>query len=311
MRFLTVGDGADLTLGWAARLAADKGLEPLTLTEDGFGVDWRPAPHSNGLGVELAEGGALAPTELGPALVRFNPLPGAPEGVAEDQLDRHLFAKERRSGLHRFLLQAPYAICNPPFAGSANASKPLQMAMLSLAGFRIPPWIATNDPAAAEAFVAANGPCVAKAVSGMRSQVKPFGDDHRAALEDGTAPFLIQRRAEGVNVRIHAFGSQCFATRVESHGVLDYRFEDAPSEWTPIRAPAAIERLCLDYLETERLIIGGFDFLAADLDDPATWSCLECNPAPTFITYEVSARQPIGGALIDHLTAMGRVDGHA
>jgi glutathione synthase/RimK-type ligase-like ATP-grasp enzyme len=230
-------------------------------------------------------------------MVRFQPEPDIPVKAAQDGFDRYLFARERRSGIHRFLAALPHPVCNPPFSGLPNNSKPLQMRLLQRAGFRVPEWLVTNDAARAEEFAAAHGDVIVKALSGMRSQVRAYGDTHRSALAEGTAPFVMQRRIKGPNVRVHTFGAHCFATRIESPDMIDYRFETGEQKWSACEAPPGIAQLCRDYVESEGLIIGGLDFLV----DEDGWWCLECNPAPTFITYEFSAKQPIADALVRHL----------
>lgn len=308
--FLVVGDTEDLTMAWAARVAGECGCEILRLPETGFGETWSVTGPADRAVLRRAGERDLPLGESGPAMVRFEPEPDIPAEIARDPLERYLFARERRAGIHNMLAHLPFPVCNPPYSGAANNSKPLQMQMLAQAGFEVPEWIVTNDPATAEEFVARHGECVVKAASGMRSQVRPWSKRHLELLQAGTAPVLLQRRIRGANVRVHAFGESCFATRIDCPDLLDYRFETGEQNWRACEAPNGLAQRCVDYNRVENLLIGGFDFIVAD----GTWWCLECNPAPTFITYEFSSGQPIGRELVRYLLDLtelrgGRISG--
>jgi glutathione synthase/RimK-type ligase-like ATP-grasp enzyme len=92
---------------------------------------------------------------------------------------------------------------------------------------------------------------------------------------------------------------EVFPTEVLSDGI-DYRFEHEGNEYRTTTLPPAIAQLCREVAMQEGLLLAGFDFrVTAD----ERWYCLEVNPVPTFLPYEMSTGQPIGNTLLDALIA--------
>jgi hypothetical protein len=295
-----VGDPEDLTATYVAWLARRRGLDVVELREDDLGHDWafaledfRPAAGH----VEHGSGRWRA-DELQGAFVRLNPRPGAPPGLDLGPQESALLVTERRAALHHFLDRLPCAVANRPSAGRSNGSKPFQMARLSEAGFEVPRWIATSERAAVLGFLA-NCPdgAVYKACSGLRSRVRRVDGELARRLVAGTTPVVVQEYVRGRDVRLHTVGDRCFATEVVSLGV-DYRFETEGNEFRPTQAPPEIEELCVRVAASEGLTLAGFDFRVAP---DGRWHCLEVNPVPTFLPYEMATGQPIGDAVLDVL----------
>jgi glutathione synthase/RimK-type ligase-like ATP-grasp enzyme len=297
------GDTADLSsvyVGWAARRA---GHRVVLLDEEKLGGDWSFA-FEDGLdgGVVEHAGTRLPFSELAGVFARFHPEPAIPSGLDLDPLAVERFRAERRAGLHQLLERVPCPVANRPSAGRTNGSKPLQMAMLERAGFRVPRWIVSNDAARACAFVAElDGPAVYKAVSGLRSRVRMFDNSALHRLESGTSPALIQAYIPGRDVRVHVVDGACHATEVSGIGV-DYRF-DGSRGYRPYAAPDAIAALCCSVAASERLLIAGFDFRVDPADE---WHCLEVNPMPSFIPYQWATGQPIAEELLRAFAAHSR-----
>ena len=158
------GDTTDLSsvyLGWAARRA---GHRVVLLDEEKLGDDWSFAFEDGLDGGVVEHAGTRIPfSELAGVSARFDPEPAIPSGLDLDPLSVERFRAERRAGLHQLRERVPCPVANRPSAGRANGSKPLQMAMLERAGFRVPRWIVSNDAARARAFLAElDGPAVYK-----------------------------------------------------------------------------------------------------------------------------------------------------
>lgn len=310
MRIAIVGDPEDLSLAYFAWMARQRGAEVIELAEDRLGADWSfdlrdgaDGPH--GTGATLYRGDDALPVErLDGAFVRLNPGPGRPAALAD--LPEPLasqYTVERRYGLHLFLEALPARVVNRPSAGRSNSSKPYQMRLLAAAGFRVPPWCATNRPADARAFLeSCPEGAVYKACSGLRSQVRRADDELLGRLAD-SCPVLLQRYVPGSDVRIHTVGERAFATRIEAASGgdgIDYRFDDGDHRYTAVDAPPDLVALCLRVAGDEGLELAGFDFRVAPDD---TWWCLEVNPVPTYLPYEAAAGHPIASSVLDLMAA--------
>jgi glutathione synthase/RimK-type ligase-like ATP-grasp enzyme len=296
-----VGDTEDLSsvyFGWAAGRA---GLDVLTLDEERLGVDWSfgvvDGPETSG----HVETGSrrVAFTDLVGVFARFTPEPGLPPGTELDADAAERLRAERRAGLHQLLDRVPCPVANRPSAGRANGSKPLQMAQLEAAGFRVPEWLVSNDAERVTAFMEREpSPPIYKAVSGLRSRVRLVDEQLLARLADGTSPVLVQRYVAGRDVRVHVAGPVCHPTEVRGEGI-DYRFDGARS-YRACEVPAPVAARCVRVADELGLHLAGFDF-RVDADE--RWWCLEVNPMPSYIPYEWETGQPIAESVIEHFLA--------
>ena len=236
----------------------------------------------------------------------MNPRPPLPPELAAAVDLSPVYAIERRYALHWLLDSAPFPVVNRPSRGRSNGSKPFQMALLTQAGFTVPPWLVTNHARAALSFLeAAPSGAVYKATSGLRSQVRLVDDPLLERLARGTSPVVLQHFVPGDDVRVHVVGTRTFATVVSATGI-DYRFSDAEAHYEPTQAPDDVVALCLSFAETEGLDLAGFDFRR---DAAGVWWCLEANPVPTFLPYEAGSGHAIGDAILDLMAPDGKAAG--
>ncbi len=302
MNILIVGDTEDLTaayMGWRAR---KRGWQALKLREDQLGESWSiDFDDADPRAGRVEVGGRSFPmNEIDGAYVRMCPEPGMPMGIELDAPEQTAFMIERRHALQHWLNLAPFAVANRPWAGRSNGSKPYQMRLLSEAGFRVPKWLVTNEYHALARFEegCAEG-AIYKAASGLRSRVRRIDEALKKRLSAGTVPVVAQEYIPGRDVRVHVVAGEPFATAVKSAGV-DYRFESDGNEFVPTKAPIDVLSRCYRVAEAEGLLVAGFDFRVTP---DGHWYCLEVNPVPTFLPYEMATGQRIADAILDRFEA--------
>lgn len=297
MTICVVGDTADLSsvyLAWAARRSGHRVLE---LDEQMLGRTWTFtfSDDATSDGRLEIESGHIPFDDVKGIFARFRPDPEAPPGVELDAMALQLLRAERRFGLYQLLDHLPCPVANRPSAGRANGSKPFQMArVLEPAGFQVPRWLVTNDPATLVDFLnTVDGAAIYKAVSGLRSRVRRVDRQLQERMEAGTTPVLVQEYIGGVDVRVHVVAGECFGTEVRGAGV-DYRF-DGHHSYRERDVPADIGVSCTAVTVAEGLLLAGFDFR---VDAAGSWFCLEVNPMPSFIPYQWETGQPIAEAVL-------------
>lgn len=295
-----VGDPEDLTavyVGWRAR---QRGLEVLELREDRLGLDWGfdydDAWPDRGW-LEIGERGYNFADFAG-AFVRFHPEPEVPDELGLDADTRAAFVFERRLSIQHLVNSLPCTVANRPAAGRSNGAKPLHMRELADTGFVVPRWIVTNEPDTARVF-AKSCECgtIYKSCTGLRSEVRMLDDRVMQRLAQGSTPIILQEYVVGRDVRVHSVGPLSFATEVISEGI-DYRFSGGDKRYLAATVPPAIEKLCCEIARSEGLVVAGFDFRVTHDD---CWYCLEMNPVPTFLPYEMETRQPIAEAILEQM----------
>jgi glutathione synthase/RimK-type ligase-like ATP-grasp enzyme len=172
------------------------------------------------------------------------------------------------------------------------------MRLLEDAGFLVPPWVVSNDSRAISEFAErCEEGVVCKSCSGLRSRVSRLDAAMLRRLDEGTTPVVAQASVPGHDVRVHTVGDGAFATEILSHGI-DYRFDTGPRAYRATSVPAPIEDLCHRFADGEEMVIAGVDFRVSE---DGEWFCLEMNPVPTFLPYEMETGQPIGDALLDEI----------
>jgi D-alanine-D-alanine ligase-like ATP-grasp enzyme len=137
-------------------------------------------------------------------------------------------------------------------------------------------------------------------VQRLRTTVRLLDEEILKRLKMGTTPIVIQEYIKGRDVRVHVVGDRTFATEVISAGI-DYRFHDETPKLKETSIPNSIEELCYKVTDNEGLTISGLDFRVTERQH---WYCLEINPVPTFLPYEMTTRQPIGNAILDEFSKM-------
>jgi glutathione synthase/RimK-type ligase-like ATP-grasp enzyme len=296
MPICLVGDPDDLSGAYLRWRAERRGLEVLTLPEDLLGETWSFGLDADGLGRITVNERSIAFDHVDGAIVRLNPKPALPSDVELTDAEMSVFIVERRHGLHWLLDTAPFPVCNRPKGGRSNGSKPYHMGILALAGFQVPRWLVTNQAAAVNRFVAASPDgAIYKACSGLRSHVRRVD----AALEDdlakGTAPVLVQDYIPGNDVRVHVVADRVFPVEVISDAV-DYRFDEADAAYSAIDLPERLTEECVAFAADQDLLLAGFDFRRTSQGE---WYCLEVNPVPTFLPYEIATGARIADAVLD------------
>lgn len=306
MTIALLGDPEDLALVYVAWLAAGRGLEVITLPESSLGVDWSFELDGNDAAGKIQIGSrALSLSQVSGVFVRLHHDPPLPVGLTLGRSEQMVFVHERREALHHLLDRLDCVVVNRPSAGRANASKPLQMMQLTRAGFDVPEWIVTNEMDAARAFLEAYDGAIYKATSGLRSRVRKADADLERCLVDGTTPTLLQAYVPGRDVRVHTVGNHAFATEVQSAGV-DYRFE-SESRYRAVTIDRALATRCCEMARAEGLLLAGFDFRVTAED---SWRCLEMNPVPSFLPYEMTSGVHIADAVVDLLSQQAVTSGH-
>jgi glutathione synthase/RimK-type ligase-like ATP-grasp enzyme len=159
--------------------------------------------------------------------------------------------------------------------------------------------VATNDVDAAKTFCAQHRDAIYKSCSGLRSRVRRVDEALMQRLADGTTPVILQEYIPGRDVRVHVVGKEAFATEITSRGI-DYRFETEDNAYRAATAPDAIRDRCVLAAAKDGLVLVGCDFRVTDTGD---WYCLEMNPVPSFLPYEMETGQSIGASLLELMTA--------
>jgi len=219
---LLLGNIEDLSLVYVGWLAHRTGVPTIQLSEETLGVEWafRFDDAYRRVGSIEAYGRTFKFVEILGVFVRFHPHPRLPSGIHLSQSKEQWFLTERRAALHHLLESIPTVVVNPPSAGRSNGSKPHQMRRLAQAGFTVPRWIATNDPAAVHEFTAG---CyehfIVKSCSGLRSHVRRLDNDLMHKLGDQTTPVVVQEYIPGKDVRVHTVMRRVFPTEVVCPGV--------------------------------------------------------------------------------------------
>jgi glutathione synthase/RimK-type ligase-like ATP-grasp enzyme len=299
MNICVVGDLQDLTLVYVAHLAKRRAYRVIELAEKDLGRGWAFSFDDSHLhkGKLLSDGNTYNIADIAGIYVRLSSEPELPPELEDlGPEEAAALIRERRSALQYFLNRFPGTVVNRPAAGRSNGSKPYQMRRLEQAGFTIPKWMASNDVQKIEAFAGTfKEGVIYKSCSGLRARARLYDEEIRQRLRQGTTPIVVQQYIPGNDVRLHTINDHAFATRVISQEV-DYRFSETDSEYESIAVPDEILRTCQEVAEQEGLAIAGFDFRVTEA---SKWYCLEVNPVPTFLPYEMLAKQPIADAVLN------------
>lgn len=197
----------------------------------------------------------------------------------------------------------PRVVLNRPAAGQSNHAKPYQLGLIAQAGFDIPATLVTTDPAVARSFLREHGRIAYKSLSGIRSIVGRLDSGDEARLDDvRSGPVQLQAWVDGVDVRVHVVGEQCFACAVQSPAT-DYRYASAQGETvelSEIDLPDPIGRRIVALAHGMGLRLAGVDLRRTP---DGSWICFEVNPSPGFTWYEDATGHPIAAAIAAELSA--------
>ncbi len=240
--------------------------------------------RSDRLAIDMCEAGVVY--ERGSDFYDYDELDGRPP---DDPLA--LRAMRFEMDLRAWLDASDALVINRSGPSATNNSKPLQLALIREAGFRIPETMITNDPDAA-LEVLAGGDCVYKSVSGVRSIARRAGEAQRESIEDVRwSPTLFQRVVRGTNYRAHVIGNDVLAVRIESDQ-LDYRYGKTTMLATSL--PKSVAERCRRLTATLGLHFSGIDLMRTPDDE---WYCFEVNPSPGYPYFEMLSGQAISAAL--------------
>lgn len=195
---------------------------------------------------------------------------------------------------------SPALVVNRPSTMLSNNSKPYQCRIIEQFGFRIPRTLLTTDAAAVRQFSTECRDVVYKSISGQRSIVQRFRPSDEARLQDiRWCPTQFQEWIPGDDYRVHVVGQHTFTTRVQS-AETDYRYGAAV--YQPAELPPAVSRRSIAAAAHMGLQIAGMDLRRTP---DGEWYCFEVNPCPAYSCYELTAGQPISGALAGLLACAG------
>ena len=185
-------------------------------------------------------------------------------------------------------------IINRPSGEITNHSKLWQAERIRESGFLVPESLVTNDPERVRQLHAQHGDLIFKSMSSVRSIVKQLD---LAALDtiDALGPVFFQQRIRGRNVRVHVIGDRTIACAVESDGI-DYRY--ASSRLEPVTLPPDIAARCVALTRRLHLLLSGVDLIVTPTGD---WYCLEANPNPGFIAFDLWNDEEIARAVTELL----------
>lgn len=188
------------------------------------------------------------------------------------------------------------------------AVKPLQLRLAEKIGLRVPDTLITNNPLAAEEFVAKHGGRVVhKTLSPPRHRflaTKLWEESDRAVLPDLVlSPTIFQEAVTDCReLRVIAIGDQLFAAEFRPQtGLIDARLDhDVP--YSSHRLPENVARNLLRLVRELGLVYSAIDM---KLTDDGEYVFLELNPMGQYLYVEILTGMPLTAAMAD-LLANGR-----
>ena len=173
-------------------------------------------------------------------------------------------------------------VVNPVAVNEQHSRKPRQLGMLEAAGLPVPPWIATNDPAAVRTFVRRVGRAVYKPLSGGAPVREVTAEDLTdARLESlAMAPVLFQKRVSGVSVRVYVVGRRVVGAAAIHSRELDYRLGE--ERVVPVTLSGEEHGAAVAAARACAMPFSGVDLIRARRG----FFLLECNPSPMFAVFE-------------------------
>jgi glutathione synthase/RimK-type ligase-like ATP-grasp enzyme len=214
------------------------------------------------------------------------------ETYSQQEID--FINEECMVSLSILLEHAPFLVVNRPSTSRSNASKPHQANLIRSYGFSIPKTLVTNDPQEFKNFYEAmNRNVIYKSISSIRSIVKKVKEEDLNRLDTlQNCPVQLQECIEGVDVRVHVVGENCFPALIHS-SQSDYRY-DREIQMEVFDLPPEIAEKCIKLAFGLGLPLAGIDVRATSEGE---YYCFEVNPSPVFTYYEERTGLPITDAL--------------
>lgn len=231
--------------------------------------------------------------------------------LRRDWFAGYMQARERSGFLMAALLcqeAAGVRLVNPPQAGVALQSKPLQLELLRRLGATLPRTLISNDPERIRAFHAA------EVARGGEVIFKPLLGGAITRLLDGevlerleavrAAPVIFQQRIHGDDIRVVLVGDalvSAVAIRTpQPH--LDFRddpiYRAGEATYEPVHLPAAVADQCRRAASACGLVFAGLDLKHTPC---GKWLFLELNSSPVYLDVERKLAHPISQALAELL----------
>ncbi len=156
----------------------------------------------------------------------------------------------------------------------------------------------TNDPEIAREFCARHPRVIFKSTSGVRSIVREVTPEDIARFDQiRFCPVQFQEHVDGVDIRVHAVGTEVFAAEITSQAI-DYRYAavqtDSPATMRPIKLEPDLADRCVGLTSALGLEISGID-LSFTRDGRTV--CFEVNPSPGYTYFEAHTHQPIAASI--------------
>lgn len=279
-------------------------------------IDMELSLDSKGLHGQLVIQGKVHPLEsFDGVYIRLMEEEHLPEHRSSGRRTPDRAAVRRSRFLHHTFLEwvelASCRVVNRAQFMASNGSKPFQSQAIARAGFKTPPTLVTNDPAAAAAFKREHHRIIYKSTSSIRSIVRECA----ATAESDFAsvrnlPTQFQARIDGTNVRVHVVDTDVFATEITT-SAIDYRYagrEGLEAGMAAIDLPAVIADRCVRLSRDLQLPFCGIDLMRTR---DGEFYCLEVNPSPAYSFYQETTGQPIATALVRYLATGNSKDASA
>jgi glutathione synthase/RimK-type ligase-like ATP-grasp enzyme len=215
--------------------------------------------------------------------------------------------RQTSEAVEGFFASLPARFVNDPWRDRIASHKPLQLAAASAAGLAVPPTLVTNEPAAAQAFVASldGAKVIHKALHATPVDWHPTrlleGRDRERLDAVRLAPVILQAYVPGVDLRVLAVGDRLFAAEIDARGSRspeDFRevYESCPVR--PIELPLTVASGLLAVQRRLGLRYGAYDLRRRE---DGAHLFLEVNPSGLWRFVEERTGQPITEALADLL----------
>lgn len=223
-------------------------------------------------------------------------------GLLQDVLRRVDQEREVNALVTSALTLLPAPLVNPLQAQFVHSRKVHHLRVLAAARVPVPPFLASNDPAALHSFLdahAASGICVKPLRGWLKTQLY-----HPGQLPDlSRRPVLLQQYIPGVTVRVYAVGGRAVtAGEMPNRGHVDSSVDPLAPRRTELSAEenAVVQRASR---------AAHLPFTGLDLQRPRDGGqslVLECNAAPMFANFCRHTGADVAGSLADYLIARAR-----
>ena len=305
---LILSHPGDLHARHIASKLRHRGNEVACLSREDFssGASLAFSPNGPSGRIVLGDGTTIGSEDVSAAWFR-RPGTVLADPAITDQLDRSFAQNEWNQALDAFFTTAPARQISPPLKQRA-ATKPIQLALASRLGLRVPQTLITSSAEAALAFVAEHrGAVVHKAMTAPRHafiDTRAWDDEaNRHAADLAMCPTILQERIFGPgDVRVTVVGRQIFSACIHTgagRAEIDSRLDpDAP--FTNYDLPSNVEALLLRLMDELGLVFGAIDLKIADSGEHVF---LEVNPQGQFLYVEIHTGLPISDALVEYIAS--------